>query len=182
MGYLESLHEARKARLRRMAGAGAVVSDPKPNQRPAETRSPLRAADAQLVTALRTEIERLKAENARLSVPPARDPKVWKRPTIGEIKALVAKTYGVSVVDIANVSRKAEYVLPRMIAIHLARRLTASTLVEVGQRFGKRTHATARNANRRVLERRERDPAFDAELCALERKLAARPPRRSRSR
>src|SRR5262245_61832377 len=180
MGYLESRHEARKARLRRMAAA-AAGSSPKTGQQTADARAPS-ASNAQLITGLRTEIERLQAENARLSAPLARKPEAWKRPTIGEIKALVAKTYSISTVDLANMGRNAEKWLPRMIAIHLARRLTASTLVEVAQRFGKRTHATARHANRRVLERRERDAAFDAELCALERKLTARPSRRSRCR
>jgi chromosomal replication initiation ATPase DnaA len=61
-----------------------------------------------------------------------------------------------------------------MIAIHLARRHTAWTLAEIARRFGKHGHAPARHANRRILHRREQDAAFDAELCALERRLRTR--------
>lgn len=97
-----------------------------------------------------------------------------RRPTIFEIKALVAKTYGISTVALESASRAVEYRLPRMVAIHLARRLTDGTLAEIGLRFGDRHHSTALYADRQMLKRRQQNPAFDSKLHAIGRLLRGR--------
>jgi chromosomal replication initiation ATPase DnaA len=159
MGYQEALHAAHKARLRRMGAAAA--NRPNSKRQPSEDGAPA-VSNVQLIADLRAEIARLQAERA------ARCP---HSPAIEAIKAVVAEAYGIATVDIENGRREIKYLFPRMIAIHLACRHTASTLAEIAGRFGRRGHAPARYANRRILDRRESDPAFDAELCELERRL-----------
>lgn len=177
MGYQEALHAAHKARLRRM-GAAAAANRPNSEQQQSEDGAPA-ASNARLIADLPAETARLQPERAPPSARPASSPRAPKPPTIEAIKAVVAEAYGIARVDLKNGSRKIKYLFPRMIAIHLARQHTAWTLAEIAGRFGRRGHAPARYADRRILDRRERDPAFDAELCALERRL--RKFRRARS-
>jgi hypothetical protein len=176
MGYLQSLHEAHKARLRRL-GAAAPAGRPHVEQQPSENGVPP-ASNPPPTAGLRAEIERLQAENARLSARPTREPEAPRRPTIAEIKVAVAKAYDISAAELERASRESRYLLPRMIAIHLARKLTVWTFAEIARCFGRHGHGTAMNADWRMLERRKQDPAFDAELRALERQLATRRPGR----
>jgi len=95
-------------------------------------------------------------------------------PTVFEIKTLVASAFGVSAVDLERGCRKHKYLLPRMVAMHLARRLTRWSLADIGLRFGGRRHSTALNASQRVRQRRKRDRAFNAQISAIQRQLRRR--------
>src|SRR5215468_10619043 len=110
MSYLDALHKARRARLCRMRAAG---ERPKSGRHSAATRT-------------RPAVGK-HAEDARLiSLQEGRT--LGEDPTIFEIKALVASAFAVSAVDLERGSRKHKYLLPRMVAIHLARRLRAGVL------------------------------------------------------
>lgn len=97
-----------------------------------------------------------------------------RHPTIFEIKASVAKSYHIPVAALESASRAVKYRIPRMVAIHLARRLTDRSFAEIALRLGDRHHSTALHADRRALLLRKQDIAFDAELCAIERRLSER--------
>jgi len=156
MSYLDALHKARQARLRRMRAAG---EHPKSGRQSAASR-PQPAVERQ-------------AEDARM-IALQEGRTLGEDPTIFEIKALVANAFGVSAVDLERGSRKHKYLLPRMVAMHLARRLTRWSLADIGLRFGGRRHSTALNASQRVGVRRKRDRAFSAQISAIQRQLRRR--------
>lgn len=73
-----------------------------------------------------------------------------RRPlSIATVQKVVAKHFGVSVVDIQSQRRTAEVVAPRQIAMCLAKRLTLRSLPEIGRRFGGRDHTTVLHAVRK---------------------------------
>lgn len=92
-------------------------------------------------------------------------------PTIASIIAVVCAKYGVTRTDILSHRRTRNVVVPRQIAIVLAKRLTLRSLPELGRRFGNRDHTTILHAINKISRMRADDPAFDAELQALEREL-----------
>jgi hypothetical protein len=56
------------------------------------------------------------------------------------------------------------YVLPRQIAMYIARQLTGASLQEIGREFGNRHHTTTLHAIRRIERMRLSDSALD---CAI---------------
>jgi hypothetical protein len=64
------------------------------------------------------------------------------RPSILEIQKAVCRAFGVTVGDILSSRRGAPVVLPRQIAMALARRLTLRSFPEIGRQFGGKDHTT----------------------------------------
>jgi chromosomal replication initiator protein len=62
------------------------------------------------------------------------------------------------------------YVLPRQIAMYIARQLTGASLQEIGREFGGRHHTTTLHAIRRIERIRRSDGALD---CAIRRLMDA---------
>ena len=77
--------------------------------------------------------------------------------TVEAIQGAVAAEYGVSRADIVGNKRTKEVAPPRHVAIWLTRELTDMTLVEIGNRFGGRKHATVKHSIEWVDERRRKD-------------------------
>src|SRR5262245_36201893 len=174
MGYREALHEARRARLRRM-GVAAPAAKPLSCKLQPSQDGVSAASRVELVADSRAEIAQPPTECTPPPDRPAPASNASKRrPTIEAIKAVVAAAYGITASDLQKKSREIKYLTPRMIAIHLARRHTVWTLVEIARHFGRSGHATARYADRRMIWRRVQDPTFDAELCELEDCLRTR--------
>jgi hypothetical protein len=90
-----------------------------------------------------------------------------RRPTTQTIQRVVARHYGVSVIDLVSGRRTQPLAFIRHIAIYLVRELTALSMPSIGRLFGDRDHTTILHAVRKVQARRERDPAFDATLQKL---------------
>jgi chromosomal replication initiator protein len=85
------------------------------------------------------------------------------RPTIEEIQEMTAEACGITPEDLVSESRRAAFVLPRQIAMYLAREHTGETLPAIGARFGGRNHTTVLHACRRIAERMATDTeTFDA--------------------
>jgi len=68
----------------------------------------------------------------------------------GEVITVVAKYYGIAVVDILSARRTNNVVRPRQVAMYLAKTLTLQSLPEIGRRCGDRDHTTVLHAVRRV--------------------------------
>ena len=112
------------------------------------------------------------ADRARPALRPSRaalSRRAAARPTTQTIQRVVARHYGVSVIDLVSTRRTQPLAFVRHIAIYLVRELTALSMPSIGRLFGDRDHTTILHAVRKVQARRERDPAFDATL----KKLAA---------
>ena len=92
--------------------------------------------------------------------------------TIKRIQAIVANAYNVSVLDILSERRTKVVVIPRQIAIYLARVLTPRSLPEIGHAFGNRDHTTALAAFNKIKHLMSADPAFAAEVEELARMVS----------
>jgi hypothetical protein len=64
-------------------------------------------------------------------------------------------------------TNRREYVLPRQIAMYVARQLTNATLQEIGREFGGRHHTTVLHSINRIEEIRRSDGALDSAIRRL---------------
>ncbi len=82
----------------------------------------------------------------------------WRdRPSIPMIQRAVAAEFGLSVDEMLASRRNREVLVPRYIAMHLAKKLTINSLPEIGRRFAGRDHTTVLNALRKIDERLVQD-------------------------
>lgn len=84
-----------------------------------------------------------------------------------ELRRLVAGHFGVHERSLIARARNADIARPRMVAMYLARELTARSFPEIGRRFGGRDHTTAMHACRTVAARIAADPEFAADVEML---------------
>lgn len=79
---------------------------------------------------------------------------------VADIIDQVAYETGVSPWDLRGQRRFASLFRPRCAVCWLARRLTSTSLPQIGALLGGRDHSSILNACRRAAELREQDPAF----------------------
>lgn len=72
--------------------------------------------------------------------------------TIPRIQERVAKYYKISVDDIKGKKRVHSIVVPRQIAMYLARELTEKSLPQIGQEFGGKDHTTVMHSCEKISE------------------------------
>ncbi len=89
--------------------------------------------------------------------PPSRGAGRTDSPTIGDIQAVVAARFEVSVEQLTSSSRAAAVNWARQVAIALARDLTGQSLPAIGTAFGGRNHATVLHSCKRVSDRLKHD-------------------------
>ena len=87
--------------------------------------------------------------------------------SIDQILSSVARRFGVKVGDLQSKRRSQSIVLPRQVAMYLARRHTRYSLEEIGSLFGGKDHTTVLYALERVEERLRKDPPFRNVLTLL---------------
>ena len=141
--------------------AGAVA----PNGRDLEGAVNRLVAHAQLTG---TPITLALAEVAVRDLVRNREP---KRVKIEDIQKRVASHYNVSRADLLSSRRTAAVVMPRQIAMFLAKSLTLRSLPEIGRRFGGRDHTTVLHAVRKIDKLATANPALKDELDLLRRML-----------
>jgi chromosomal replication initiator protein len=98
-------------------------------------------------------------------------PREPKRVKIEEIQKRVAGHYNVSRDDLLSSRRTAAVVMPRQIAMYLAKSLTLRSLPEIGRRFGGRDHTTVLHAVRKIDNLCNSDAALREEIEFLKRLL-----------
>jgi len=94
-----------------------------------------------------------------------------KRVKIEDIQKRVATHYNVSRADLLSSRRTAAVVMPRQIAMYLAKSLTLRSLPEIGRRFGGRDHTTVLHAVRKIDNLCNNDAALREEIDLLKRLL-----------
>lgn len=94
-----------------------------------------------------------------------------KRVRIEDIQKRVASHYNVSRADLLSSRRTAAVVMPRQIAMFLAKSLTLRSLPEIGRRFGGRDHTTVLHAVRKIDKLSNANTALKDELDVLRRML-----------
>jgi chromosomal replication initiator protein len=75
--------------------------------------------------------------------------------TVGEIKSTVAYFFGMSVRDLHQRSMTQAVIVPRQIAMYLARQITDASLAEIGRQFGGMHHTTVKYSVGRVEDQRK---------------------------
>jgi chromosomal replication initiator protein len=87
---------------------------------------------------------------------------------LDRIYRVTAETFGLSYADLMKKrSRQQGVLLPRQVAMFLARELTAASFAEIGKSFGNMHHSTVMNALDSVKQRMGRDPEFHKTVHAL---------------
>ena len=77
--------------------------------------------------------------------------------TIDQIQKKVAEHFDIRLADMTSKKRTASIAYPRQVAMYLAREMTPSTLVEIGDAFGGKDHGTVIHACKLVKMQMEKD-------------------------
>ena len=93
--------------------------------------------------------------------------------TIDEIIKRVAHHYNIKVTDLKSPKRLKAVVLPRQIAMYLARQLTSSSYPEIGERFGGKDHSTIIHAIRKIEKLLEENYQMRQTVEMLKNSLSA---------
>ncbi|QJP17545.1 hypothetical protein G3545_08845 [Starkeya sp. ORNL1] len=86
---------------------------------------------------------------------------------ITRILATVAAHYDVEPAEILAHRRTAGVVLPRQVAMYLAKTLTGRSLPDIGRRFGGRDHTTILHGVRKIAALLQRDASLAEDVAAL---------------
>lgn len=93
---------------------------------------------------------------------------------IAYIQQIVARRYNVSREDLISTRRTQHVLLPRQIAIYLARTLTIRSLPEIGRLFGNRDHTTVMHAVRRIEQRMQSDQKCAGDVAMFVKQIEGR--------
>ena len=91
--------------------------------------------------------------------------------SVESIQREVATYFGVRLADLKGPKRHRVIAHPRMIAMYLARKLTAMSYPEIGSRFGGKDHSTVISAVRKIERLIETDPTQKSIVAALQSHL-----------
>ncbi len=90
---------------------------------------------------------------------------------ISRILAAVAAHYDVEVAEILAHRRTAHLVIPRQVAVYLAKALTGRSLPDIGRRFGGRDHTTILHGVRKIAALMQRDADLARERGGADRRF-----------
>ena len=91
--------------------------------------------------------------------------------TIAQIQRAVAQHYGVSVLEICSARQTRAILMPRHVAMYLARHLTPHSLPAIARQFGGRDHTTVMAAVRKIDRFRQNDRVLSDDLFDIEARL-----------
>lgn len=80
--------------------------------------------------------------------------------SIDTIQKVVAASFNIKITDLKMKRKLKGYVLPRQVAIYLSRKLTDSSLLEIGEKFGGKDHSTVLHSVKKVEEKMAKEPSF----------------------
>jgi chromosomal replication initiator protein len=90
------------------------------------------------------------------------------------VLSTVAESFGLSMAELRGGTRSRAVVLPRQIAMYLAKQMTAASLQEIGNEFGGKHHTTVMHSIAKINEQRRMDQNLDRAVTTLLEKF--RPP------
>ncbi|HNS48739.1 MAG TPA: chromosomal replication initiator protein DnaA [bacterium] len=96
---------------------------------------------------------------------------VRPRMEVGRVQEFIGRHYNLKVSDLKSGRRQQSLVMPRQLAIYLARKLTGASLPQLGEAFGGKNHTTILYTCRKVEDKLGKDPDFKEEVARLEKKL-----------
>ena len=84
--------------------------------------------------------------------------------SIDVIQKVIAENYQISVSDLKSKKRDKKFVIPRQIAIYIARTITEISYTELGIEFGGKDHSTIMHAYEKVEEQAKLDPSLNSKI------------------
>ena len=189
--YLDSLVAARRERLARMnadrpadpepSDATALVSESEFANAPSALAEALAAShDVTNILACLKALERRLAalidalpelEHDDAGFRPDVDDS--SRPRLSDVKRVICREHGLTVLDLEGQSRFPAIVRARQVAMYLARQLGAKSFTDIGRFFGDRDHTTALHAYNKIKRLRSEDADLDRNLLELEGRILA---------
>ena len=91
--------------------------------------------------------------------------------TIEAIQRSVAEQFGMKVADLKQKNNSRNVVVPRQIAMYLAKQMTEASLPEIGRQFGKKHHTTVMHSIAKFDEQRRADKDLHRTLNKLQELL-----------
>jgi len=91
--------------------------------------------------------------------------------SVEEIQKVVAAHYGIKISDLKSSKRLKALVLPRQVAMYLARQLTPSSYPEIGDKFGGKDHSTIIHAIKKIEKKMDEDIQLNAVVSSLRQTL-----------
>jgi chromosomal replication initiator protein len=91
--------------------------------------------------------------------------------TIEAIQRAVAEHFGKRVAELKQKNNSREVVVPRQIAMYLAKQMTEASLPEIGRQFGGKHHTTVMHSISKIDEQRRSDKGMNAMVNDLMEKL-----------
>ncbi|HVJ08764.1 MAG TPA: chromosomal replication initiator protein DnaA [Acidisarcina sp.] len=91
--------------------------------------------------------------------------------TIEAIQRAVAEHFGKRVAELKQKNNSREVVVPRQIAMYLAKQMTEASLPEIGRQFGGKHHTTVMHSIAKIDEQRRTDKGMNAMVNDLMEKL-----------
>jgi chromosomal replication initiator protein len=92
--------------------------------------------------------------------------------TIEAIQRAVADQFGMRIPELKQKNNSRSVVVPRQIAMYLAKQLTEASLPEIGRQFGNKHHTTVMHSISKIEEQRRADKDLNRMLTALQEDLA----------
>ncbi|MGQ9636442.1 MAG: chromosomal replication initiator protein DnaA [Thermodesulfobacteriota bacterium] len=91
--------------------------------------------------------------------------------SIETIQKVVANHFNLKLGDFKIKRKNKGLVMPRQIAMYLSRKLTPSSLIEIGEKFGGKDHSTVLHSIKKVEERLSKDPTFKEMIENLQNRI-----------
>ena len=96
-----------------------------------------------------------------------------RKVTIEAIQRAVAEQFGMRVADLKQKNNSRNVVVPRQIAMYLAKHNTEASLPEIGRQFGNKHHTTVMHSIAKIDEQRRTDKDLHRTLNKLQEQLNA---------
>ena len=87
------------------------------------------------------------------------------------IQKVVAEAYGISWIDLKGKKRTKNIVLPRQLAMYIAKEMTEYSTTEIGSEFGGRDHTTVMHSLDKIKDSIKTDSSLDLHIQSLKRKI-----------
>ncbi len=91
--------------------------------------------------------------------------------TIESIQRVVAENFGMKISDLKQKNNSRNVVVPRQIAMYLAKQMTEASLPEIGRQFGNKHHTTVMHSIAKIDEQRRADKDLHRTLNKLQEQL-----------
>ena len=94
-----------------------------------------------------------------------------RKVTIEAIQRAVAEQFGMRITDLKQKNNSRNVVVPRQIAMYLAKQMTEASLPEIGRQFGNKHHTTVMHSIAKIDEQRRADKDLHRTLNKLQEQL-----------